>query len=175
MNQGVDQARERIARGVAELRETLPKDTQVGTVDGSKITAEELRQLADLGGGTLGCVLLMLEPNPLPGGHPRPEDPGRDERMLSIAMQLLGQIVRRGDLITRVSSRELAGFMPGSGPLEARAMGHRLAQEIEGKAYYYADERLTMHCRIGLSSRATAGKRFDVPSLLDAARRNPLH
>ena len=53
-------------------------------------------------------------------------------------------------------------------------MGHRLAQEVEGKAFWYSDERLTMHCTIGLSSRATAGKRFDVPALLDAARLNVL-
>lgn len=167
----VDRVRRRLADEVASLRAALPADPAGDAALSSAIDARLLERLVTLGGGVLGCLVIDVVPWADDSSDPVEEHTLRNEKMIAIALKLVGPIVRRGDLMTRTGGRELACLLPGTGPLEARGIGRRLCQAIDGQAFWFGNEPHTMRCRMGLASRSSLGLSYDFASLLEAARR----
>jgi hypothetical protein len=166
--------RDRLASEVAELRATLPRDEADLAVLPEGLSLRALDRLATTGGGTLSAILLNIQPTTAGSSDAPTESPTLDEQMLGVALRFLTPIIRRGDLLARAGGRDLIVLLPATGPLEARSVGRRLSTELEGKAFWHGDRKLTMRCQAGLSSRAVLGLSADLAALVEAARRNPL-
>jgi hypothetical protein len=166
--------RDRQASEVAALRASLARDESDLAVLPEGLTLHALDRLAAAGGGTLSAILLSVQPSTGRDSEPPPDGANLDEQMVSVALRFLTPIVRRGDLLARAGGRDLIVLLPATGPLEARSVGRRLSTELEGKTFWHADRKLTMHCMAGLSSRGVLGLAADLSAMVEAARRNPL-
>jgi hypothetical protein len=164
-------SRQRITLQIEVLRATLSQE-HTGDADVVVgLTAEQLEQLAAVGGGTLSCVLLSLSPQE-PGASGRvADDPRRDEQMMSVAVRLVAPLVRKSDVMVRAGGRELVCLLPGTGPLEARTVGRRLAAGATDQPFWVNDVRHTLHVAVGLAARTGPG---DLQALVEVARRNRL-
>ncbi len=169
-----EQARDRVAREANSLRASLPLDPTGTSIAASALTSDVLNRLATLGGGHLGGVLLIVTPRLMSGVQPLDEAPGRDDQMIVIALRRVAQSIRKGDLVCRVSGNELMCILPGTGPLEARSVGRRLAGDVAGNEFWHADTQMTIACEMGLASRASGAGGYEVAAMIESARRTIL-
>jgi len=166
-------ARQRLADELTALRTGLPRDAASDLVRAESVDAELLARLLELGGGSVGCILLTLAAQ-TPDGLELPSGiAAMEERIMAVAMQRLTPSLRKSDLVLRSGMLGVAWLLPGGGALEARGLGRRLWALLNGQEFWFADDRIKLHCRLGLSS-ASRGRPTDLGRLLVEAARHPL-